>query len=157
MLARMCVSISFEMDGRAGSVELPPPSLGRLPVRRRGRVEWMRWGSIDVARDEILEQRYGYAPLHFPDGGLVGLDQLRAGQWVIYDPGPTLIVATHFSMSYIRGRRQCFAVPAGGYIHGCIATIGKARRLYVVTVRAPIHEASQLLAPDRWPRVVYPR
>ena len=155
MLVGMCVAIECEgIEGKTGVAEPTPPGLGRLPVRVKGYIKWMRWGSIDVAWDESLMQRPGYGPLRFPDGGLVALEHLRTHKWAIYDPKPVRIVASRFEMLYIRGNRIAFPAPAGAFIQGCVARIDDWKRLYVVRVPAPPEADAELLDPHLWPRIV---
>lgn len=150
----MCVAIEFEDEGFERVVPLYPPTTQRLPLQGRSGTVWMRWGSIDGRGDDIVLQRHAYAPLHFPDGGVISLQQLQAGAWAVYAPQPVRIVATRFHMAHIRGRAVSFEVPDETYIRGCVAQIDSARRLYVVTVPAPPEKAADLLEPSRWPRIV---
>jgi hypothetical protein len=145
----MCIGIEYFLEGERHAVYYDSPAPD-LPVRLRGgAIGFYRWGARSTAFYE-LGNIAGWGA-KFPETGYAALDDIRAGKWSNFEPRPVRIFAARFIQVNSWEVPCYFALKPGEFIQGLVATITHHRRLYVVTVPAPVEYADEQWY---WPRIV---
>jgi len=145
----VCGGIEYLRDGERVSVYFDsnrPDLAGRV---RGGRIRFYRWGARS-AQYFSPDNLGGYAA-KFPETCCAALADIRAGKWTAFGPRPIRIVASRIiQLDRIIGPVY-FALKAGEFIQGLLASIGSHERVYVVTVPPPAEHADRW---PEWPRIV---
>jgi putative SOS response-associated peptidase YedK len=141
----MCAGVEIEGQGKAARVYFPVAT-AMLPVLMRdGSVINLPWGA---RREENAgtERRS-----RWPEGGWARLESIQSGRWDTLEPVAVKIPARGYMEKDGEGHSHWFALEAGEYIQGLVATLAGERRIYVVTISTPAQFAH---IHDRWPRIV---
>ena len=111
-----------------------------LPVsaRRGAQIVLMPWG------------RRPDEPGKLPKGGWAHLTHLQGGVWDQFGPKPVRLPVYEFAERDVTGREHWFMVTRGQFLQGCVATLERERRVYVVTLDC----APDVGEFERWPRLV---
>jgi len=80
------------------------------------------------------------------------LADLRADKWTAFAPRPVRIVASGIIQLDRMIGPVYFALEAGEFIQGLLASIGNHERVYVVTVPSAAEHADRW---PEWPRIVW--
>jgi len=148
----MCAGIEYLRDGKRVAVYFDSNS-PELPVRQRGgTVRFCRWAARS-AHYFSPDNLGGYAA-KFPETCCAPLADIKVGKWTAYAPRPVRIVACRIIQLDRMIGPVYFALNAGEFIQGLVASIGSHERVYVVTVPSPTERADRW---PEWPRIVWRR
>jgi hypothetical protein len=139
----MCAGIEYLRDGERVAVYFDS-NAPDLPVRQRGgAVRFYRWAARS-AQYFSPDNPGGYAA-KFPETCCARLADIRAGKWTSLAPQPVRIVASRIiQLDRVIGPVY-FALEAGEFMHGLLASIGSHERVYVVAIPT----AAEYV--ERWP------
>lgn len=140
----MCDGILYHHFGELVRVYFTSPN-AKLPVRlRNGFIEELPWGR--------REKQRGGLPL----GGWARLETVQAGYWDKWSPTPVKLPLVEFMERDVRGQECWYDLAPSQWIQGLVASHGKERRVYVVTIdpAALIPESTEFTH-RRWPRILH--
>ncbi len=135
----MCKSITYiykNVEYTANQGDARP----MLPVRlNNGKTSRILWGR---GPDQPGELPFGYT---------VPLTDIRAGKWAEFAPRPLLVPFKSFTIDDRHGQDGWGGTADGNHIQALLATLGRERRLYIVTIQPDL--ANQMRF-EHWPRTV---
>ena len=113
-----------------------------------GGIRFYRWGARRPCY--YADDNIGGAK-RFPEESGARLADIQAKKWQSYEPRPVPILASRFIQLDRMIGPVYFALKAGEFIQGLLASIGSHERVYVVTVPPPAEHADRW---PEWPRIV---